>query len=1107
MILYQADRAGCTVTARGCLQHPIDSIKMLVLLVLMALAVTPFSVSAQVSSEETAEAPDAQCRAATDMGTVALPYELEDSLEADDPSTRVDFYRFEAEPGQFLRADMTDHATEPDTMHNPLLGLFTSNCDWYGRNDDLVEIGVTSLDARLDFTVPQDGIFILAAAASPDEQFNGSSDDTGTYTLRIDIAPTPPVVEPDVESLVPDTPIAMISRAPDGRIDVNIDTYPYYTGYYTGYDIYRDDRYFTTVRPAIGTRRFRIDGGAGEYCLVGFVEDGDTTRYSVCSDANTVGPGGPSTGAPSAPRALRGTIYSPGVAELFWLPATDDGRIVGYRVTRDGIDLGTTDGTSYFEGNIEPTRTYRYRVSAIDDDGLEGTPARLEIQATVGGEVPPQELFDSDLAPAPPGAISGVLYSPGVVEIFWERSVDHLSIAGYEVSRNGERVAFHKGLSHFEQHLPMAVAHIWSVVSVSADGSRSTPRRLRLVDEQFTPLEDAPSDAIIRRETYATLLGHAFDIYVGDLYSPSMHALYGLNQRMSDLEVSRDSSDNPVLFGYACDDGRADLALFHFDSNNGEIYDWTFDNCLFDDLLYQGDLSLHQNALGQTFGSTGGVTIRRSADIAVTFSGMAQWWRRQTLYSDAIGSWDTVAFALNSRTIDGDLDIAQASSRFAYGYENSGRFSASLSGGFDVRSDVTGGALLHVSTPLALDYERSWDETLEPANTWNFSSGQLELVAEDGSRLLLDADTGDADTMRITIDNERGPDTFLTRWSQWQSRLRFDRYPRDVPGRLTAPVSLPDATPGPAITPDNYLALLDYTFDLYAGIGYARPLTVAHELVADTDPVESALDRGIRTDRIDCDGSGQATVHRIDNSTSGEPTEYRVDYEECDSQGYQLDGSVRGTTLTADDKVWAMASDNLSWHDAAGSTGLFRGRVSQQTPAASDGKCAWFSESVNLFGLAGDPEAVLVTSGERSYTFADANGVSFMMLRAPGTRFETQLEGMDALLEGGLGIASRTFGGHAFQLLANGLTTVPASDSERVADGSFIAGGLSIQADDGSRLLLGDFSPSSEAGIVIINSEGRHDIQTPWTSWQSHLPAARALACDSTTDSAVLPRR
>ena len=63
---------------------------------------------------------------------------------------------------------------------------------------------------------------------------------------------------------------------------------------------------------------------------------------------------------------------------------------------------------------------------------------------------------------------------------------------------------------------------------------------------------------------------------------------------------------------------------------------------------------------------------------------------------------------------------------------------------------------------------------------WYFARGQLELVGDDGSGVLLDAGTGEATTVRITIDDDAGSDTFETSWAPWQRLLRLGRETGDT---------------------------------------------------------------------------------------------------------------------------------------------------------------------------------------------------------------------------------------------------------------------------------------------------------------------------------------
>lgn len=721
---------------------------------ILALGLLPAMASAQASDDRPTEVPYELCLDAVSIGAIDLPYEIGDILEADDESTRVDYYSFAMEPGLSIVADMTDQATEPNTLGNPLLGLFGADCERIAYNDDYQG----SLDAHLEFDVPADGTFILAAAASPDTEFDGSSDDIGAYTLRLELSPlpTPPIAAPEVT----------IVRTDDGSIEIGFigDSQA------SGYNVYRDSRYVITVRPPTGATSFFIDGSGGDYCVVAFIESDDGTRYSPCGTRINVEAGGLEAGPPSTVQELRAVVYSPGVAELFWEPANDDGRVVTYRVLRDDSEVTSRDARSYFMSDLEPTLTYRFSVVAVDDEGNEGAPARLDFRAALPGGIPPTG-GDGD-APAPPGSLDGTFYSPGVAEIFWTRSPDDARLAGYEVSRDGERVAFHKGSSHFEPRLATNRAHEFEVVAVEADGDRSTAVSLRL--------EPLGTDAIINLDTYADLIAHAFDVFVGDLYNKPYIALKDLD--LSAARVSRDSSSNPVLDVYECESGGAELSLLWSSTNYGNLEDWQFDACLQDGVLYNGDISVHDGSY-QVELSSEALTLQTGQGMVTSFSGHGTFWYNKNSRLDETHAWETTNLTLDSRSADGgDLFIDAMTSSFEY--ETFIRSAASMQGTFTVRSDVTGGTLLSVSTPIEFTYPSSQHNTApvsDPLTAWNFTRGQLELVAEDGSRLVLDADTDDSTTVRIMIVNDLGVETFETDWSPWHSLLRFDRYPNEMP--------------------------------------------------------------------------------------------------------------------------------------------------------------------------------------------------------------------------------------------------------------------------------------------------------------------------------------
>jgi len=293
--------------------------------------------------------------------------------------------------------------------------------------------------------------------------------------------------------------LASLDRLPAGDVGVTL------TGVVevSGFNVYRGSAYVTTVRPALGVSEFEVDVGSagGQLCLVAFDEGGaeeanPTTRYSSCSNFVAVDPADPDQpdgalpGPPSPPPGLRAVIYSPGVVELFWERSEDDGRVVAYRVTRDGEEVAYRNGQSHFETGLSTEEEVEFKVTAIDDDGNESDPAMLLVIAvdgevvppTPGGEggEPPPAGGGEGVIPEPAANLRATVYSPGVAEIFWDKSPDEARLAGYELLRDGQRVAFRRGRSHFESALVVGELYEYALTAIHQNGNRSETLTLAL---------------------------------------------------------------------------------------------------------------------------------------------------------------------------------------------------------------------------------------------------------------------------------------------------------------------------------------------------------------------------------------------------------------------------------------------------------------------------------------------------------------------------------------------------------------------------------------------------------------------------------------------------
>jgi chitodextrinase len=81
----------------------------------------------------------------------------------------------------------------------------------------------------------------------------------------------------------------------------------------------------------------------------------------------TVGSGGGGdTAPPSVPTGLTSPSHTTTAVSLSWTASTDNVGVTGYRIFRDGAEVGTATGTSFTDTGLSPATSYAYTVKAYD---------------------------------------------------------------------------------------------------------------------------------------------------------------------------------------------------------------------------------------------------------------------------------------------------------------------------------------------------------------------------------------------------------------------------------------------------------------------------------------------------------------------------------------------------------------------------------------------------------------------------------------------------------------------------------------------------------------------------------------------------------------------
>jgi acid phosphatase type 7 len=208
------------------------------------------------------------------------------------------------------------------------------------------------------------------------------------------------------------------------------------------------------------------------------------------------------TQPPTTPTNLSATAASPGQVDLSWTASTDNVGVLGYRVYRDGTQVGTTTATTYSDGLAFPNTTYSYTVVAYDAGGNQSLPSNTAVVTTPSDVTPPTA----------PANLIAAASGPDTVDLSWSAGSDDVRVAGYAVQRDGVQVGTSQATTYSDRSAEPETTYDYQVRAFDDAGNSSDLSNVATVTTpaQPTVLTFAPTDdTYVRADQPSTAFGSA----------------------------------------------------------------------------------------------------------------------------------------------------------------------------------------------------------------------------------------------------------------------------------------------------------------------------------------------------------------------------------------------------------------------------------------------------------------------------------------------------------------------------------------------------------------------------------------------------------------------
>jgi len=231
----------------------------------------------------------------------------------------------------------------------------------------------------------------------------------------------------------------------------------------TGYEIFRNGVSIGTS----ATTSFAVTGlsASTTYSMTVRARDAVPNWSAQSSSFNVTSLSNPDTIPPTAPNIGSASGISATSITISWSASTDNVGVTGYKIFRNGVQIGTSVLRSFTSTGLTPNTVYVFTVSAFDAAGNNSSLSNaFSVKTSIAPDTTP---------PTAPTNLSATSIAQTSLKLGWTASTDNIAVIGYNVFRDGVHLGWTPNLNYDVTGLTPNTSYSFTVTAYDGASNHS----------------------------------------------------------------------------------------------------------------------------------------------------------------------------------------------------------------------------------------------------------------------------------------------------------------------------------------------------------------------------------------------------------------------------------------------------------------------------------------------------------------------------------------------------------------------------------------------------------------------------------------------------------